>query len=97
MNCETCLFWKPLRRVATFEQRGECHRLPPRDTGRWPVTGKDDDCGEFRARQVEFATTHTSQSDAPTKPAAAAPEELPLGAAAAQAGERMKTRRARAS
>lgn len=81
--------------------KGQCHRLPPRETGRWPLTGEEEGCGEYAAAEaakVDFAAPvqpapRAAQQDptGPTAPTAAAvPEELPFGAAAAPVARRGK-------
>lgn len=54
-RCETCVFWKP--RSMTYD--GSCRQRPPvlvvdPEDGtaitRWPVTDRDDLCGEWKTR-----------------------------------------------
>ena len=45
-QCGTCHWWRP------FDQDklgGQCHRMPPFDTG-WPVTEPQDFCGEHTTK-----------------------------------------------
>jgi len=53
-RCYECLHWK--KGIAT-EMRGKCVRFAPQtgqfdNTGKFPVTLKDDHCGEFSGRGI---------------------------------------------
>ncbi len=51
MQCQNCRHWS---RYGKRDQRGECHRYPPRPSlwseAWWPQTASDDSCGEFCVR-----------------------------------------------
>lgn len=68
-ECQTCIFWCPLKRSSVFSHllpecqgdvkfRGECHRFPPLNTeingSHWPITFNSEHCGEYKTNRTRF-------------------------------------------
>lgn len=62
-TCGNCRWWEENRAFDYAEYPGSCKRFAPSSFGRhlgsdfprwvWPITGKDDWCGEWNARSAE--------------------------------------------
>jgi hypothetical protein len=51
-RCVNCLYWQTV--PLTYADAGHCHRFAPDSSG-WPVTGKDEWCGEFQSKRPRMS------------------------------------------
>jgi len=47
-RCENCIYWLHMPELPIYDGEGACHKNPPPHGKRFPLTYRNDFCGEHR-------------------------------------------------